>query len=95
MVAFVHTSSVASVGFRENKVVTEADWSTVSIEESPYAFAKRKGEETMWEMTRGRSYRVSAINPTMASMREKNRAWSLRLLLFISFVVLLLPKAYT
>jgi nucleoside-diphosphate-sugar epimerase len=74
MVAFVHTSSIASVGFRENKVVTEADWSTVSIEESPYAFAKRKGEETMWEMTNGRSYRVSAINPTMASMREKNMA---------------------
>jgi nucleoside-diphosphate-sugar epimerase len=65
MLAFIQTSSVASVGFREDRLITEADWSTTSIEENPYTFAKRKGEEAVWEMTRGKPYKVAAINPTM------------------------------
>jgi len=65
IVSFVQTSSIASVGFVPGRQVTESDWSTYTIEDNPYAFAKRKGEEAVWEMTKGKSYRVAAINPTM------------------------------
>lgn len=48
IVAFVQTSSMASVGGARGRPSTEDDWSTTTIEEEPYAFAKRKGEEAVW-----------------------------------------------
>ena len=65
VVAFVQTSSIAAVGFRAERAVTEADWSTTPIEESPYVVAKRLGEKAVWAATKGKPYTVAAVNPSM------------------------------
>jgi len=62
---YVHTSSVASVGMSPDRVRSEEDWSTVTIETSPYAFAKREAEKFVWDETAGKPYTVSCINPSM------------------------------
>merc|ERR1719343_327627 len=37
---YVHTSSMAAVGGAKGRPSTEDDWSTTTIEQSPYQFAK-------------------------------------------------------
>jgi nucleoside-diphosphate-sugar epimerase len=62
----VTTNSLqASIGHIKGRQSTEFDWSTTTIEEDPYAFAKRKGEARVWEATEGKPYSVSTINPSM------------------------------
>lgn len=63
---YVHTSSAAAVGppFLGAQR-SENDWSSVTLEKSPYEFAKTEAEKLVWSMTAGKSYTVSCINPTM------------------------------
>jgi len=60
---YVHTSSIAAVGFKPGGVVSEADWSSVTINQ-PYEFAKREAEKVVWKETEGKPYTVSCINPS-------------------------------
>mmetsp|Transcript_41367 Transcript_41367/g.95843 ORF Transcript_41367/g.95843 Transcript_41367/m.95843 type:complete len:333 (-) Transcript_41367:188-1186(-) len=62
---YVHTSSMAAVGSAPGRQSTEADWSTVPIEEIPYNFAKTEAERLVWRETEGKPYTVSCINPSM------------------------------
>eukprot|EP00928_Gymnodinium_smaydae_P022308 TRINITY_DN18784_c0_g1_i1.p1 TRINITY_DN18784_c0_g1~~TRINITY_DN18784_c0_g1_i1.p1 ORF type:complete len:334 (-),score=49.23 TRINITY_DN18784_c0_g1_i1:386-1387(-) len=62
---YVHTSSMAAVGGAQGRPVTEGDWSTTTIEERPYDFAKREAEMVVWRETAGKPYSVSCINPSM------------------------------
>jgi nucleoside-diphosphate-sugar epimerase len=62
---YVHTSSMAAVGSVAGRAVNEQDWSTTTIEEIPYNFAKTEGEKVVWAETRGKPYTVSCINPSM------------------------------
>eukprot|EP00747_Dinoflagellata_sp_TGD_P062625 gnl/TRDRNA2_/TRDRNA2_153098_c0_seq3.p1 gnl/TRDRNA2_/TRDRNA2_153098_c0~~gnl/TRDRNA2_/TRDRNA2_153098_c0_seq3.p1 ORF type:complete len:328 (+),score=38.25 gnl/TRDRNA2_/TRDRNA2_153098_c0_seq3:74-1057(+) len=62
---YVHTSSMAAVGGHPKRPVNEDDWNTQSIEDSPYNFAKKEAEKLLWAETKGKSYTVSAINPSM------------------------------
>lgn len=63
---FVQTSSMAAVGGGPGgRPVTEDDWSTTTIEERAYDFAKREAEKLVWSETKGKPYTVSAINPSM------------------------------
>mmetsp|Transcript_89235 Transcript_89235/g.253039 ORF Transcript_89235/g.253039 Transcript_89235/m.253039 type:complete len:335 (+) Transcript_89235:91-1095(+) len=62
---YVHTSSMAAVGASPGRASTEDDWSTTTIEEVPYNFAKTEAEKLVWEMTKGKPYTVSCINPSM------------------------------
>jgi len=61
---YVHTSSIAAVGFKPGGRVSEADWSSVSIDQA-YEFAKREAEKVVWKETEGKPYTVSCINPSM------------------------------
>eukprot|EP00413_Alexandrium_margalefii_P039383 CAMPEP_0204580458 /NCGR_PEP_ID=MMETSP0661-20131031/44074_1 /ASSEMBLY_ACC=CAM_ASM_000606 /TAXON_ID=109239 /ORGANISM="Alexandrium margalefi, Strain AMGDE01CS-322" /LENGTH=331 /DNA_ID=CAMNT_0051589547 /DNA_START=62 /DNA_END=1056 /DNA_ORIENTATION=+ len=62
---YVHTSSMAAVGGAAGRPSTEDDWSTVTIKEIPYNFAKTEAEKLVWSMTAGKPYTVSCINPSM------------------------------
>jgi len=62
---YVHTSSMAAVGMAPGRPSTEADWSTVTIEQIPYNFAKTEAEKLVWAETKGKPYTVSCINPSM------------------------------
>lgn len=45
---------MAAVGTVRGRPATENDWAATTIEEEPYAFAKRKGEELVWSVTKGK-----------------------------------------
>lgn len=66
---YVHTSSMAAMdvrsAMREGKQCSEADWSTMTIGESSYEFAKTEAEKLVWEETKGKPFTVSCINPSM------------------------------
>merc|ERR1712129_55313 len=64
---YVHTSSMAAVFplAGPGRPVNEEDWSTATIEESPYSFAKTEAEKLVWRETADKLYTVSCINPSM------------------------------
>jgi len=62
---YVHTSSMAAVGGAKGRPSTEDDWSTTTIKEIPYNFAKTEAEKLVWKETAGKPYTVSCINPSM------------------------------
>lgn len=67
---YVHTSSTAAVAnMRKRGAFDESDWSDAKIDDpsaiGPYNFAKKMGEKTVWDYTKGKPYTVACINPGM------------------------------
>lgn len=70
---YVHTSSVAAIGSMQSlgRPFDERDWSGATLEDEkdspigPYRYAKTLGEQEVWELSKGKPYTVSCINPSM------------------------------
>jgi len=61
---YVHTSSIAAVGFYA-RPSTEEDWNQGTIHDSPYNFAKTEAEKLAWRETESKPFAVTCINPTL------------------------------